>query len=145
MLGFIRVWNNNANNFGDGFVTKLFSALPENASVGNPTFSKNSPFIIGFDLFDEFNDDYFVMGANIETGDVGTIWQNFDLGYPSYSVEDDAIIFDAQDSFGDRVVGIADLDSDKINRIGNPSVFIDGGFLGARWGTWFGNRIPGFD
>lgn len=142
-IGFIRVWNNSSNNFGDGFITKLFSGLPENTSVGNPTFSKNSPYIISFDLFDEFEDDYFIMGANIETGDIGTIWQNFDLGYPSYSVEDDQIIFDASDSFGDRVIGIADLASDKINRVGDASVFIDGGFFGARWGTWFGtgNRV----
>lgn len=137
-VGFIRVWENGFNDFGDGFVTKLFSGLPENTSVGNPTFSKNSPFIIGFDLFDEFNTDYFVMGANIETGDVGTIWENFDLGFPSYSVEDDALIFDAINSFDERVIGIADLADDKINRIGDPSVFIDGGFFGARWGTWFG-------
>lgn len=143
-IGFIRVWNNGSNNFGDGFITKLFSGLPENTSVGNPTFSKNSPFIISFDLFDEFEEDYFVMGANIETGDVGTIWQNFDLGYPSYSVEDDQIIFDAINSFDERVIGIADLDVDKINRVGNPSVYIDGGFFGARWGTWFGTGFRVF-
>ncbi|MEM7283585.1 MAG: hypothetical protein AAF438_18370, partial [Pseudomonadota bacterium] len=38
-IGFIRVWNNDSNNFSDGFISKLFTGLPDNTSVGNPTFS----------------------------------------------------------------------------------------------------------
>jgi bacillolysin len=134
-ISFMRAWNNSANNFGDGLTFKLFSGLPENTSVGNPTFAKNSPYVIAFDFLDEFNEEYYILGANIETGEVGTIFENFDLGFPNYSVQDDKIIFDAINTSSQRVIGVADLASDKINSVGNPVVLISG----ARWGVWFAN------
>ena len=36
-IGFLRVWNRKASNFGDGYIDKLFSDLPENTSIGNRT------------------------------------------------------------------------------------------------------------
>ncbi len=139
-IGFLRAWNRNADNFGDGFISKLFSSLPENTSVGNPTFAKNSPYIIALDFIDYDANSYFLAAANIETGDVGTIFENGRLNYPNYSNQDDQIIFDAEeDSFGDAIIGIADLNSDKITPAGGAFIFIENGFAGARWGTWFAN------
>jgi Zn-dependent metalloprotease len=137
-VGFIQVWNEASNTFADGFISKLFSGLPEDSSVGNPTFSKNSPFIIALDFIDSFNEEYFIIGANIETGEVGTIRQNSVLGYPNYSIEDDQLIFDAENTFDERVIGVIDLASDKINPNGDASVLISN-FNGARWGVWFAN------
>lgn len=136
-VSFIKVWN--GSNFGTGDVSKLFSGLPENVSVGNATFSKNSPYIIAYDYFDFVNNEYAVMGANIETGSTGTIFQNGRLGYPNYSVKDDQIIFDAEDSNGDDVLGVIDLQGNKITGVnGTAQVLIPGG----QWGVWFavGNR-----
>lgn len=139
-IGFLRAWNRNADNFGDGFISKLFSSLPENTSVGNPTFAKNSPYIIALDFIDYDANSYFLAAANIETGDVGTIFENGRLNYPNYSNQDDQIIFDAEeDTFGDAIIGIADLNSDKISPAGGAFIFIENGFAGARWGTWFAN------
>lgn len=137
-VGFIQVWSEASNTFADGFISKLFSGLPEDSSVGNPTFSKNSPFIIALDFIDSFNDEYFIIGANIETGEVGTIRQNSVLGYPNYSIDDNQLIFDAENTFDDRVIGVIDLASDKINPGGDASVLISNN-NGARWGVWFAN------
>lgn len=137
-IGFIYAWD--GSNFTGGHVEKLFSSLPENVSVGNPTFSKNSDYIIAFDYFDEFNEEYYLLGANTETGDVGEIYQGSDLHWPSYSKDDSQIVFNDLDG-GDEVLSIASLNSDKITSDGNSFVFVTGG----RQGVWFanGNRVLG--
>ena len=85
------------------------------------------------------NDD----GSNLTVGDVGTIFQNSVLGYPNYAVQDNQLIFDAMDNSNNRVIGITDLNSDKITPTGDAAVFISGGFFEARWGIWFasGTRV----
>ncbi len=133
-IGFLRVWDNDINDFGDGFVSKLFSGLPENVSVGNPTFSKNSPYIIAFDLIESTSQgtNYQVLGANIQTGDQGLIWQNNTLGYPSFSIDDSQMIFTAINN-NQSVIGIRSLNSDKINGTGDANLLIEN----AEWATWF--------
>ncbi len=81
-VGFIKVWDNNSNAFGDGSIMKLFTSLPEHVSVGNPVFSKNSPNIIAFDYFydDGVNQEYRIYGANLETGDLVQITDNYNVG-----------------------------------------------------------------
>ncbi|MDX1939372.1 MAG: M4 family metallopeptidase, partial [Saprospiraceae bacterium] len=142
-IGFLRAWDNTSNDFGDGFIEKLFSGLPENVNVANPTFAKNSPYIIAFEYIDFFNEEYAILGANTETGDVGGIYENSDLSFPKYSVDDSKLIFDGfVGFFGDRVVGVVDLANDKINASTDPptaSVLIEGDASGARWGVWFAN------
>ena len=49
----INVWNNEENRYALGNIFKLFNGLPEDVSIGNPTFSKNSPNIIAFDFIEE--------------------------------------------------------------------------------------------
>ncbi|RMG86088.1 MAG: T9SS C-terminal target domain-containing protein [Bacteroidetes bacterium] len=134
-IGFINVFDHNANNWADGFIFKLFSGLPERTSVGNPTFSKNSDYIIAFDLHDEFEDSYFLMGANIETGDLGTIFQNSDWSYPNYSVDDSRLVFNAEDFLGTPLLAFLNVGNDKISANGNASVYLEE----AQWGVWFAN------
>lgn len=143
-IGFLSVWNRSANTFGDGFISKLFTALPENSSVGNPTFSKNSPYIVALDFIDGNSSTASLLAANIESGEVGEIWENARLNYPNYSVQDNQLIFDAEeDTFGDEIIGVADLNDDKISLANGPFIFIENGFTGARWGGWFatGQRV----
>ena len=83
-IGFLRAWDNGSNNFGDGLVLKLIPDLAENTSIGNPTFAKNSPYIIAFDFLDDEGNN-FIIGANVETGDFGTIFENSVIGYPNFS------------------------------------------------------------
>ena len=132
-IGFVRVWDNGANSFGDGTVQKLFTGLPENTSVGNPTFSKNSDYIIAYDFIDA--NDYRLEAVNLETSELGTIFENVLLSYPSYSPLDDRLLFDAQTTGGDQVLATRSLEANKINGTGDASLFVSGGSRG----TWFAN------
>jgi Zn-dependent metalloprotease len=86
-IAFVNVWDKTARNFGDGFISKLFNGLPENYGVGNPTFAKNSPYIIAFDFFSFDYEEYYIFGYNLETGDVSDppLFENTDLGVPNYT------------------------------------------------------------
>ena len=135
-ISFTHVWNNDFNNFSDGYTSKLFNGLPEDVSVGNPTFSKNSDYIIAFDYIDGFNNEYSLRAANIETGDVGTIFNNGGgLSWPNYSIDDGHIVFDANDNSGTPVLAFIPIASDKISASDYAFVFIENG----RWGVWFAN------
>lgn len=135
-IGFIYVWN--GSNFGDGYIEKLYSSLPENVSVGNPTFSKNSDYVIAFDYFDEYDDTYYLVGANIETGDVGTIYdQGTELYWPNYSTDDKNIVFNGNLQDGTEVLAFAPLANDKINASGNPTAFLGD----VRKGVWFADGV----
>jgi len=139
-IGFVKVWDNQTNNFGDNFISKLFQSLPDNISIGNPTFAKNSPNIIAIDAFDETDDETVsVLGVNIENNDVGGIWNGTILNSPNYSIDDKQLIFNAFDQDDNAVLGVINLADDKINSLGGSAfVKISGTSLGgARLGTWF--------
>ena len=130
-IGFLRAYNKKTGSYGDGNISKLYSGLPENTSIGNPAFSKNSPYIIAFDYIDEFENTNYIVGTNLETGDEDAIIQQDELGYPSYSRLDDYIIHNAP---GDEI-GIVELGSNKISSNGTSSnLFTDG-----RLGFWYAN------
>ena len=132
-IGFLRIWDNGSDFWADGTVQKLFSALPEGISIGNPTFSKNSPFIVAFDFIER--GDYKILGANVESGEVAEIFPVPNLGYPSYSRNDLQLIYDQNfDFFID--IGILNLLNSKIEREeGSEDILIGN----ARWGVWFSN------
>jgi hypothetical protein len=146
-ISFIQVWDNSSNGFAAGYVGKLFNSLPESVSVGNASFAKNSPYIIVFDFIEEYFDnigvlqtDYRILAANIEAGYVNQIYENTTLGYPSYSRQDDKILF-TYDEFGDLLLARIDIQpGDKTLPVdGTDFVFI----TGAQKGVWFqtGSRI----
>lgn len=137
-IGLIRVWNNNANNFDAGTITKLFNGLSENESIGNPTWSKNSQYVIAFDhITTDFfgNNEYAIFGANLETGQTATIYENTKLGYPSYSPEDDQLLFSAENTNSEDLLATIPLASNKISASGAPAGLV----LGPIWGLWFAN------
>ena len=141
-IGFIQVWENNSNNFADGrFIQKLFTGLPENTSVGNPTFAKNAPNIIAFDFVDEFNEEYFLNVADISRGEQGTLWQNFGLTFPNFSTDDSQIIFDATDGV-EELLGTVSINTSNLEATGSPTVFHSDPDE-AQWGIWFatGQRV----
>ncbi len=137
-IGFIKVFNNDSGTFTLGTdLQKLFSQLPEGVSVGNPTFAKNSDYIIAFDYLN--NNDFSVLGTNVETGDIGEIFTNNDRpGYPSYSNNDDILIFDAANTGGNSVIAGAQMESNKIQS-SSASVFLGFDDAEIKWGVWFGN------
>ena len=137
-IGFIKVFNNDSETFTLGNdIQKLFSQLPEGISIGNPTFSKNSDYIIAFDYLE--NNEFSILGTNSETGDVGEIFTQHDRpGYPSYSNDDNSLLFDAVNNSGSDVVAVAQLADNKIQ---STSATVQLGFqdTGVKWGVWFGN------
>ena len=140
-VGFIRVWDNSGNTFGDGSIIKLFTSLPENVNIGNPVFSKNSPNVIAFDYLYSVNNEYAIYGANIETGDLEQITDNTTLGFPSFSNNDDTLAFTAsvatETGFQENI-NIIGLKADKITPSGSAVLLIEG----AKWPVFYaiGNR-----
>lgn len=140
-IGFIKVWNNTDSTFADGNIRKLFSLLPENVSVGNPAFSKNSSNIIAFDYIDDSKSEYSILGADIVTGKISVIFENATVGYPSFSKNDDKIAFTALDNMNAEVVGIQNLADDKISPNGSAYLYVNE----AKWPVFYsnGNRVLG--
>ena len=132
-IGFLEVWNPQQDTWALGNVFKLFSNLPSGLSIGNPSFSKNSPNIIALDLFDGTN--FEILGLNVETGDLASILPNTGLGYPSYSRNDELLIYDLA-VLGYSDLGILQLNPDKITSISNSDDIL---IQGAKWGVWFSN------
>ena len=57
------------------------------------------------------------------------------LSWPNYSIDDNQIVFEAEDNFGTSVLALIPVGSDKINPSGNPSIFLPE----KLWGVWFAN------
>ena len=131
-IGIINVWNNNSGNWGDGSISKLYGSLPEDVSIGNPVFSKNSPWIIAFDYIDEANNVFAIIGADLNQGQDNVITMNNALGYPSFSKDDDMIAFTKKNGSVESIYTIG-LASDKISASGTESLAINN----ARWPVFF--------
>ena len=128
-VGFINVWNNSTSNFAKGQIEKLFTNLDAGESIGNPSFSKNSPDVLAFDYLNENDDTYQVVGVDLSTGKANIIYDNKDLGFPSYSRLDNMLVFSGA---SDNVLGI-NLATNKIAASGNASVL----YTGAKWPVWY--------
>lgn len=138
-IGFLQYWDGNTfTDPNNAFISKLFSGLPENVSIGNPTFSKNSPFIIAFDLIDQStattrNDIY---GANVETGDYDVIYSNNGaLGWPSYNRLDNKLMYEQNPGTNLYNLRLQGLAANKIQPSGSNTAFISN----HNWGAWYGN------
>jgi bacillolysin len=137
-IGFMQFRDN--GNFVDGgnaFISKLFNGIPAGVSIGNPTFSKNSPYVIAFDYADPDNNDYNILGSNIETGDYDAIVSTTtDYAWPNYDRLDQSIIY--------HVIGAANnnvrrqgVSSTKITAQGSSTAFVSSHILGV----WFSNGV----
>jgi len=137
-IGILNVWDPVFESFADGGIAKLFTQLPKGITVGNPSVAKNSPNIIAFDYLDENLDDLAILGYDLLRNEVGVIFENNVISYPSFSTDDRSMVFNAQAQNG-AVIGILDLGDDKISAASQGNVFVEG----AQWPVWFatGDRI----
>jgi len=136
-IGFLKFWNNGqfASTLNP-FISKLFNSLPDNVNVADPSFAKNSPYVVAFDVFNVYEDSYDVFAANTETGDYGpVITDNGDLGWPVYTRLDDRLLFQRPFGFGGSDLYLQGLKASKIEPQGNAVSFIDA----HQWGAWFAN------
>lgn len=140
-IGIMNIWNAETNSSTAGNVSKLFNGLPENVSIGNPTFAKNSEYIIAFD-YAEFNqstnsfENFSVLGANLESGDVNQIKSNNTFGFPSYATSDGALIYTKSFSGNNQfdIVGV-NLNDNKISA-SSDEIQVK---TQARRAAWFSN------
>lgn len=139
-IGFLRAWDTESDSFGDGSISKLFSNLGDGLSVGNPTYSKNSPNIIAYELVDNLTGTVSVMTMNMENRKTVTVAPTAYPGYPSFSRLDDKIIF-ATISGRDTVVSVVKLKDDKQTPVGEPSIAIKK----MKWPIYFATGIRSLD
>jgi Zn-dependent metalloprotease len=131
-IGFLRGWDPDSNSFGDGDISKLFNNLAEGISVGNPTFSKNSPNIIAYENIDDLTGSISVVTMNMENRKTVTIADVAFPGYPSYSKRDDKIAYSTIDGT-DTVISVTKVKSDKQTVDGNSSIAI----RKMKWAVYF--------
>lgn len=130
-IGFIKVWDRQRNDFSDGReIQKLFTALDEGVSVGNPSFSKNSPYIVAFDYIDETGN--FLVAANLETREGNFLLGNDRLFYPNYNSQDNLIAFDADGISSNFDIEVLPLAANKISSSAQPTDLV----RSARWGVF---------
>ena len=132
-IGIIKVWDKSGKKFGDGSIFKLYGSLPENISIGNPTYSRNSSSIIAFDYIDGNSESYAILGTDLNTGETDVITGNSTLGYPSFSKNDDRIAYSALTTNDEEVVAGINLAGNKITGSGNPFAMI----MNAKWPVYF--------
>jgi bacillolysin len=114
-MGIIKVWDNTKDSLGDGNIQKIFSQLQSGINVGNPTFSKNSSYIIAFDYIDALSYTQAIMASNIQTGSTNLICYTNTLGYPTYSKDDNIIAFAGLDYYYNEDIFQIGLNADKIS------------------------------
>ena len=138
------MWDNKTGDFSDGTIEKLFPSLPDGVSIGNPSFAKESPYIIAFDYVDEGTNEYAILGCNIETNDVNVIVDNETLGFPSYNKNDTRMAYTAMlDDQSDFQTNYINLAADKMSSSGSVVPMYEN----SKWPVYFatGEREIGDD
>ncbi|MBP6410801.1 MAG: M4 family metallopeptidase [Pseudarcicella sp.] len=156
-VGFINVWNNKNNNFGNGKIEKLFTDLEEGESIANPTFAKNSTNIVAFDytFFLDENLNY-IFGVDIESkkDNFEFIFENisieseslgYEYAFPEFSSKDDKILFNNAGSIDNETttntVSI-NLKPNKISSIEGSEKYLIGNSKFAVWYTVGKRQLP---
>ncbi len=142
-VNFIHLWDIASQDFSDGEISKLFASLPDGVSIIDPSYSKTSPNIIAFDYYDANNDEFKVLGVNVETNDISTIVLNNSLGWPSFNKDDSRISFTSDNGNGNDKTSYVNLNSDKISSNGVTFNILDL----SRWSVYYsiGDRGVGED
>jgi len=112
-VGVLRAWDLNSNSFGDGDIQKIFSDLDEGIILGNPAIAKTNPNVISFDYLDARDDQFYILGLNLKTGDITQMIENNTV-YPDYTVDDKVLAYTAEEAAGE-VVKLIQLNADRIS------------------------------
>ncbi len=141
-VGALHVWDGSKGDFADGKIGKPLPKPGPGESIGNPSFSKNSPNILAFDYFVEGTDStdatYYVMAADLLKNTLGVVYENNTLGYPSYSRTDDRIVFGTINTAGDKDIVAVKLLADKTKRANLSRQTM---YTSATWPVWYTQAI----
>jgi hypothetical protein len=95
-------------------------------------------------MVDEINDEYYIVGANIETGETDIIYANGTLGFPSFNKTDTRVAFTMDAGSQDFYTAFVNLSPDKISSSdAEPTDLFDE----TQWAVYFaaGDRDIGDD
>ncbi|MCX6331706.1 MAG: M4 family metallopeptidase [Bacteroidetes bacterium] len=115
-INIINVWNKAKDTTSSGVVSKVFN-LGNGDNIGNPTFSKNSPDIFAFDYFNDSTKTNGIIGYNLQTNNLGGIFLNNTIGYPTFNKNDDKIAFNTITNSKLTIASLS-LNTDKISSSG---------------------------
>jgi hypothetical protein len=131
-VGFLEAWSISGNAFGTGEISKLFSSLEKDESLGNPSFSKTSPDILAFDYYNA-TDGYSILTANVETSKAYFVVANTLTGYPEYSRLDNKILYNTKKTNGKEYTSNIAIKTDKVSPSGATADLIED----SKWAVWF--------
>lgn len=115
-VGILKAWDVTTQTFTDGQdIQKIFSDLDEGDNIGNPAISKTNPNVIAFDYLNSIEDRIFILGVNLSSGNLNLIVENNEIGFPDYSVDDNAMVYNSSLNNGDEVVKVIGLKTDRIS------------------------------
>ena len=103
-------WNINLLDIQQSNIQSVFPAQSAGINVGNPSYSKTSPYRFTFDYIDTQKDLDYVMAADFNTGNIDTVAGPFAsnslsiLGYPTYSGDDKTIAYHTTQLSGSTTV-----------------------------------------
>lgn len=133
-IGLMKVWDNSVDYFDSGQVSKLVNSLPDGISIGNPVYSKNHSEIVAFDLLTDSTGAFDAKGADLSTGNIGTMASgNSVANVPSFSGADDQITLTTQDTSSNMIIATTPLAPDIINGAGGVPTLV----TNAEWSVWF--------
>jgi hypothetical protein len=114
-VGVLRAWSLGDNDFGDGDIQKIFTNLDEGDNIGNPAISKTNPNIIAFDYLDAINDQFYILGLNLNSGDIKLTIENNTIGYPEYTVDDKILAYTSDILGVGEAVKLISMNEDRIS------------------------------
>jgi Zn-dependent metalloprotease len=141
-INFIKVWDNELDEFGSGEIEKLFANLPKGVNLGNPTFAKTTPNVVVYDYLDRLKNEYFILGTDFEkpsNANTSIIVTNNTLGYPNLSKLDNRMIYTTISGSSANINGI-NLTSTRINSSGSATRILSD----AKWGVWYATGTRNF-
>lgn len=119
----LRVWDKAANTFGSGSIERVLPVQPIGINIGNPSYARNSPSVIAYDLYDAINNRYAIMAADLYRQEIGQLVLNSQIGYPSYRGDDGRLAFTTAVGNTSGISTIA-LDQTKIHSVSAPQSLI---------------------
>ncbi len=133
-IALLNVWNNMQNGLGSGKVEKLISENSSDIKLMNPSFARNSPYIITYEMYNKSNGNYRIMCHNLLTGRYGMITDNNMIGTPTYSNLDNKLLFTTYDlSIQDTAIMSVSLNESKLEASAAPTILIPH----VKWGNWY--------
>ena len=140
-IGLMDIWDSENNKFDDGNILKLYSQIPENVSIGYPSFAKTTNSVVTFDWIQEVDGEYetYVVLLDLETSDIG-YFENNTWGVPNFATLDNQVIYNALDQDG-----IETIYSRGVEDFIFPSETSKELIWYGDWGTWFNQGLRDFD